>query len=157
MPISFSALEAAVHFAALVERVHEAEHKALERAARVVEAEAKAEIGDYQPAKGLFAAWAQLADSTKADRAAHGFTPNDPLLRTGKLRDGIEHTVEMGALGAGVAHVGSNSPVAVYQELGTSRIPPRSFLGGAAFAKEHEVRAILGDAVIATIAGKRAI
>lgn len=149
---SFSAAQAAAHFAAMIEKVHEAERHALEKAARIVADEAKAEIGDYQPAKGPFEAWQSLADSTQADRAAHGFTPDDPLLRTGKLRDSIEHKVE-----GHTAHVGSNNPVAVYQELGTSRIPPRSFLGGAAFKKEEEVKAVLGESVIAVIAGKRAI
>ena len=39
-------------------------HKAMDRAARIVEREAKAEIGHYQDAASPFAAWAPLAEST---------------------------------------------------------------------------------------------
>ena len=38
--------------------------------------------------------------------------------------------------------------MAVYQELGTSKMPPRSFLGGAAFAKQAEVLEVLGQAYV---------
>lgn len=145
-------LQAAAHFAAMIAKIREAEREALEKAAKIVAEEARKEIGDYQPAKGPFEAWKELAESTKAERSKAGFTPNDPLLRTGKLRNSIEHQVE-----GDTAHVGSNNPIAVYQELGTSRIPPRSFLGGAAFTKEAEVKAVLGEDIIAIIEGKRAI
>ena len=46
------------HLPGLVSEVHHATHSALERAAVVVEAEAKGEIGTYQPEAGPFAAWA---------------------------------------------------------------------------------------------------
>ena len=127
-------------------------HKALERAAKVVEAEAKREIGHYQSAAGPFAAWAELADSTKADRVAQGFTENDPLLRTGDLRDSITH-----AVGHHEAVIGSNSDVAVYQELGTRRIPPRSFLGGAMVRKSDTVAAILGAGVVKGLVGEQVV
>ncbi len=151
-------MEAVAHFGSLAQHVHHAEAEALEKAARVVEAEAKSEIGTYQPAAGPFAAWQELADSTKADRAAKGYTANDPLLRVGTLRDSIEHKIQMGGLeDGGVAHIGSDSDIALYQEMGTSRIPARSFLGGAAFRKEHEVRELLGGEVVASLNGSRFI
>jgi HK97 gp10 family phage protein len=56
--------------------------------------------------------------------AKHGDTP---LLDTGALRDSIEITLEPKR-----AIVGTNNEYAEYQELGTSRIPPRPFMGPAA-------------------------
>ena len=144
---------AAVSFLSMAERVQLEQSAALKKAALIVQKEARSEIGDYQPDKGPFAAWAELADSTQKDRAAKGFPDNEPLLRTGALRDSIEHTVKSHH----EAEVGSDSLIAVYQELGTNHIPPRSFLGGAAFTKSHEVKALLGHSVIATIMGKKAI
>ena len=129
--------------------IEEASHRGLEKAARIVEAEAKREIGTYQGQAGPFAAWAELTEATKADRVAKGFTENDPLLRTGDMRDTIGHRV------AGhEAVVGSDSDIAVYQELGTSRIPPRSFLGGAAFRKAEEVAQTLGHAAVLGLVGR---
>lgn len=120
----------------------------LTEAAKVVQKEAKAEIGTYQSASGPFAAWAELADSTKSDRVAKGFTENDPLLRTGEMRDSIEYTV------AGrEAHIGSDNDKAVWQELGTDRIPPRSFLGGAAFRKGPEIAHAIGAETFAYLCG----
>lgn len=105
-------------------------HEMLENACKIVEAEAKDVIGSYRYN------WPQLAESTQAERGRLGFPENEPLLRTGELRDSIEHTViEHESAG----YVGSNSMIAVYQELGTSRIPPRSFLAGASRAKEEEI------------------
>jgi hypothetical protein len=53
-------------------------------------------------------------------------------------------------LGAGlevVGLVGTDDKIAVYQELGTRTIPPRSFLGEAAMHKEVEVHEVLGLAM----------
>lgn len=128
------------------------EHSALERAAVLIENDAKASVGEYQVAAGPFVEWARLADATKADRVAKGFPEDEPELRTGALRDSIQHQT-----GTHEAHVGSDALVMVYQELGTAKMPPRSILGGAAVRKADEVRDLVGDAVVAHIAGKRAI
>lgn len=133
--------------------VEKATHRALEKAARVVEREAKAEIGEYQGQAGPFVAWAELAQSTKDDRVRNGFAENEPLLRTGDLRDSIGHTVHMHDPQSGEATVGSNSDIAVYQELGTRHIPPRSFLGGALVRKTNEVKAICGQEVVRALVG----
>ena len=127
---------------------------ALEKAAQIVEKEAKAEIGHYQDAAGPFAGWAELADSTKADRAAKGFPENEPLLRTGELRDSISHKVEVTGPVSGKAVIGSDSDIAVYQELGTKNIPPRSFLGGALVRKSHAVAELLGASVHKALIGE---
>lgn len=91
-----------------------------------IEETAKEEIGVYQPAVGPFEAWAPLAASTRADRARSGYTEDDPLLRSGELRDSIESEV-MGL----AAIVGTKSQIGLWQEVGTKHIPPRPFIGPA--------------------------
>lgn len=81
---------------------------------------AAAYIGHYQTG------WAPLAQSTIADKAAKGFAVPAPLLRTGEMRDTIGHLVDPIEF---KVVIGSTDPKALWQELGTSRIPPRSFLG----------------------------
>lgn len=123
-------------------------HHGLKEVANAVEATAKAEIGHYQPAVGGFGAWPELADSTKADRVRQGFSENDPLLRTGELRDSIGHEIE------GLeAIIGSESDVMVWQELGTKHIPPRPVLGPAAIVNEEKIREILGRAAARGLLG----
>lgn len=137
------------HVAGAIVRLDHAEHQAMEQAALVVEKRAKAILGEYQAQGGPFAAWAELADSTKADRVRHGFPENEPLLRTGHMRDSIDHKV----IGNRDAVVGSDDPIAEYQELGTSRIPPRSFLGAAAVQKGPEVAQIIGLGTVQAFTG----
>lgn len=123
----------------MVAGVSQAQHAALEKAAVIVETEAKAEIGNYQGAAGPFAAWAPLKPETIA-RKVNGDTP---LLETGEMRDSIEHMVQGNS-----AYVGSNNEKALWQENGTSRgIPPRSFLGGAAVRKSPDVVAAVGQTI----------
>ncbi len=98
----------------------------LEAVAIEIEQTAKAQIGEYQEASGPFSAWTELAESTKTDRLRRGYTENDPGLRSGAMRESIEHKVE------GLdAVVGSNDDKLVYFEFGTSRQPPRPVLGMA--------------------------
>ncbi len=140
-----------------------AQHEAMGRAVDVVKEEAQAVIGqgydypasDRPAAYAPDAAWAGLAPATVADRVANGFPADEPLLRTGQLRDSIESRVEQGFRLDVEGVVGSDDEIAVYQELGTGTIPPRPFLGGAAFHKKEEVVEILGHAVAVTIAGQK--
>ena len=53
-----------------------------------------------------------------------------------------------------LGHVGSNDDVAVYQEFGTSRIPPRPFLMGAAMRLEPDIHKLFKRAVMAIVLGK---
>jgi hypothetical protein len=115
--------------AGIGETMNKANHEILEIACQVIEGEAKRVIGTYDYD------WPQLAASTQAQRVHEGFPANEPLLKTGELRDSIEHTI----IDSHHAEVGSNSDIAVYQELGTASIPPRSFLMQAAVHKEKEV------------------
>lgn len=148
--MDFDLLGFAAHMSALAAHHGHPSHEAMEKAANLVAEEAKAEIGHYQDAVGGFAAWEQLAGVTQKKRADAGFTPNDPLLVTGDLQKSIESTVADNK-----GYVGSGLDEAVWQEMGTERIPPRSFLGGAAARKGHEVARLLGRDVVSSIAGRK--
>ena len=117
-----------------------AARKALQKAAKLVEKRAKEKIGEYQKQAGPFIAWPELAESTKADRARHGYPEDEPLLRSGEMRDSIGRATSIDGL---EVQIGSNSDIAVWQELGTQHIPPRSFLGGATAEKLHEIKEIM--------------
>ena len=114
----------------------------LEKTCQLIEDRAKAAIGTYD------FGWKQLAESTQEQRVALGFLANEPLLRTGQLKDSIGHVVE-----GNVGYVGTNDPVAKYHEYGTSKIPPRPFLAGALAATEAEIPKIFGSAVKAAMSG----
>jgi hypothetical protein len=71
----------------------------------------------------------------------------DPLLRTGELRDSIGGEAE--EVGIGVRGiVGSTSDIAALQEMGTSRIPARPFLGPALMLAETKIAEDLGHLAI---------
>jgi HK97 gp10 family phage protein len=108
-------------------------------ACKAVAAEAKRVLGEGYPE------WPALQPETIA-RKMHG---NTPLLETGEMRASIEWTAH-GLHG----EVGSNSDIAVYQEFGTSRIPPRPFLAGAAMRMEPEIHKLAARAVMAVVAGR---
>lgn len=139
----------AVHCVGMVATVEAAQASGMDRATAHLQAKAKGKLGTYQPEAQTFAAWAELAESTKERREKAGFTPNDPLLMTGDMRDSIErqHTSIEGV-------VGSNSDIAVYQELGTAKIPPRSFFGSTGVEEAGRVVQILGAATALALAGE---
>ena len=149
----FSLLGFVGHLAALVIETDRAEHDALDHAARIIQDEAKASVGTYQPQSGPFAAWAPLAEATKDDRVRRGYAADEPELRDGTLRDSIERTVG-GGRGLGlerVAEVGSNLDIMEFQELGTPNMPPRSILGGAAARKSDDVALVIGETYVAEL------
>lgn len=127
----------------------EVEHHMLERVGVMVEKRAKEKIGEYQGQAGQFIAWPELADSTQKQREDLGYDPDKPLLRDGTLRDSIEHRTDVTEV-----HIGSDNPIAEYQELGTEHIPPRSFLGGAAFELTPKIVDDMGIEVTAYLAGE---
>lgn len=126
---------------------------ASESGAVLVERTAKAKIGEYQAAVGPFPEWAPLAESTLADKQRKGFAElghDNPLLRTGDMRDSItHHATAQGFI------VGSDSEVAGYQEFGTRTIPPRPFLGPAIFEAEPAVAAIVGNGISSHLRGTK--
>lgn len=126
----------------------EVTHHITETAANIVKKDAKNRIGTYQDRSGNFAAWEPLAESTVADRVAKGYTPNDPLLREGVLRDSIEAETH-----GNEAVVGSTDEVALYQEVGTEHIPPRAFLGPALYENKNAISVMAGNTVLAWISG----
>ncbi len=133
----------ALHLVTLQSQQLREQEKGLEKVATAIEKTAKSELGVYQPAAGPFSAWPALAESTKEDRSAKGFPADEPLLRTGTLRNSISHQVK-----GSHAAVGSTSEVMVAQELGTARIPPRPVLGPAAIRNKKVIQKVLGRAVL---------
>lgn len=123
-------------FANMAIALPRATHTAMEAACVVVEREARRVIGTYDYG------WPQLAPSTQADRVQQGFPANEPLLRTGEMRDSIEHVSSPTE-----GRIGSNNPKAIWHELGTSRVPPRPFLSSALQHEAAHVVAIIGGTV----------
>lgn len=124
-------------------------HEGLKVIAEKIEAKAKSEFGTYQPAAGEFPEWPELADSTKEDRLKQGFSEDEPLLRTGKLRDSLGHEVK------GLeAVIGSTDERMVFHEFGTSRIPARPVLGPAAFHSKDIVQKLVGAAAMSGLIGR---
>lgn len=135
---------------AAAERV--ALEQGIKQASSLIENTAKSEFGVYQPEVGPFQGWAELAESTKEDRARKGFPEDEPLLRTGKLKDSISHKIK------GLeAAIGSDSDVMVYQEFGTQKIPPRPVLGPAAYRNKKKIKKIIGAAAVTGLLGGGAI
>lgn len=130
-------------------------HEGLKKAAELIEATARAEIGVYQNGVGtfqgdigMFPAWAQLAESTERQKERMGYPLDSPLLASGAMRDSFSHQV------AGLkAIIGSDDPVAVYHETGTPNMPPRPVFGPAAARNEDKVLRILGEAAAAGLIG----
>jgi hypothetical protein len=132
-------LEAAARMAAAAEGVKVAEHEIIEIACEMVEAKAKGLIGHPH------SWWLPLAPETLKRKDG----VNTPLLETGEMRDSIEHTVVDHEHG----YVGSNNDKAVWHELGTSRVPPRSFLGAAAALEGPAVAKMAGEVMVAAVGG----
>ncbi|MDJ0474339.1 hypothetical protein QNA27_11790 [Pantoea eucalypti] len=107
-----------------------------------IEETAKEEIGVYQPAYGPFEPWAPLAESTKADRVRQGYSEDEPLLRSGELRESIQSEI------VGLAAiVGTKSDIGFWQEVGTCHIPPRPFIGPAYVRKIDPLLESIGGAI----------
>ena len=163
--IEFGSIEAFIrHLEKMAAAVERATPTGLEAAASLVEKAAKAEIGTYQEATGPFNDWVPLSQATLEGFYAEGIgrvpgkielgfaPPDNPLLRTGELRDSYEHTVQ-----GHEASIGSNLDIAVWQELGTPNarfpIPPRSVLGAAASRNEDRVVDLMASPCVRAMAG----
>ena len=137
------------HVAGYEARLDKTLRAGFRRVGRIVQSEAVREIGSYQGEAAPFAAWAELADSTKDDRVRQGFTENDPGLRTGDMRDSIQAVSD-----ASGAAIGSDDDKLVYFELGTEKQPPRSVLGMAVVHKQDAIERALGGAAVAALTGE---
>lgn len=126
----------------------EVTHHLAEKSAEIIQKDAQKRIGEYQDYEGPFNSWAPLADSSKADRVAKGFPEDEPLLRTGDLRDSIEVKAR-----GNEAVIGSVGDIALYQEVGTDKIPPRPFLGPAGFASKLPIGELSAKTIVAWVSG----
>lgn len=138
----FSLLEFISVLPAIARDVEASGPKIVEQACKIVQKKAKAAIGKEHEL------WQPLAASTIADKAHHGFPTPKPLLRTGEMRDSIEYTVD-----GNQGWVGSDLDIALYQEMGTTRIPPRSFLRSAAIASEEKIHRMAAATTVAALSG----
>jgi phage gpG-like protein len=137
--------EAAARMAAAAIDIEAAKRAAIEEACVIVEARAKGMIGHPNPG------WPPLKPETITHKGGLAM----PLLETGEMRDSIQHTVVDSSQG----WVGSNLDRAIFHELGTSKIPPRSFLAHSAMESGPEIAKMvaktIGGAISAGLAGQR--
>lgn len=139
---SFGAM--ARHLARDATRFYDRLQYVLTVAVRDLDRTARKEYGVYQPSVDQFPAWAELADATKADRVRQGFTENDPLLRSGALRDASKWEVH------GLDGVAGNTDKrAFWHEFGTVNMPARPVYGPALARRMNFIASVLGDAIIA--------
>jgi len=126
--------------------------QALEPLAQAIEDNAKARLGQYQSAIDAFPAWQALAASTQAARQAAGYTPDDPLLASGALRDALTHTVAADGLSAeiGIPAGDPTAAAAEAAEVGTANEPQRAFLGPAAYEEMAHVGGYIRPVIDAT-------
>jgi hypothetical protein len=135
---TFSLLGFVAHLHAIDRDMHALGPAIVARACQMVADEARRVIGTYDYG------WPELKPETLARKFY-----DTPLLETGEMRASIEWQAS-GLKG----EVGSNSDKALWQELGTSRIPPRSFLAGAAQHMGPEIEKMAHKAVVAVLLGK---
>lgn len=91
----------------------------------------KAKFGTYGPG------WPALAESTKRERVRLGYSPDDPLFRSGDLQSQVTHQVTRGNLFVGVPdgatlRDGTSATLVMHvHEYGdtTGRIKPRPVFG----------------------------
>lgn len=129
-----SLLEGAAFLTAVQLRIEHGSRAAVTKSARLIRDEARRVLGTYDYD------WPALQEATIERKK----TGDSPLLETGALRRSIKFSVS-GSRDNWEATVGSNDPKALWHELGTVHIPPRSFLAGAAMRKEKEVHEICGN------------
>lgn len=122
---------------------------ALGPAADAVRTEARSILGHYQGEDAGTPAWQPLSASTMKSRERQGFSPNEPLLASGQLRDSIQSSED-----GPEAVVGSAEARAVWQELGTAFIPARPFLAKAGARLSEQVGQFMADVAVSHVAGK---
>lgn len=135
------------HLATLPATLHSAQQHGAVEAGKALAHHAQALIGTEREG------WAALAESTVKQKQAKGQTgrvsATDPLLATGELRDSVSSRVD-----GHTVTLGSTDPVAPFQEFGTSRIPPRPFIGATMHQHGHEAAHTIAEHVTKALAGK---
>lgn len=146
-------MELAVEMEVAAEIIEVQANKAsLRQAAREVLADAREQIGAYQPAVGSYPAWEPLAESTEEEKARLGAPADAPLERFGELKKSFKSDppTEDSIL------FGSDDPVMEFHEFGTVKMPPRPALGPALLKRIDRVQQIFGaNAVRAIVNGQR--
>lgn len=102
--------------------------------------------GHYQPG------WPKLAESTLADKAAKGFAVPSPLKRTGEMAESYRKELEPAEL---AVVVGSEEKKALWQEMGTSHIPPRPVVATAMQNSLPYAADVFGEIAVSLLAGKK--
>jgi hypothetical protein len=138
MTQTFSLLGFVAHLATVERDMHELGPAIVARACEMVCEEAKRVIGEG------YEYWPALQPTTLARKMM-----NTPLLETGELRASIEWNSS-----GNEGYVGSDLDKAIWMELGTVKVPPRSFLAGAAMAMEDKIHKMAARAVMAVMLGK---
>lgn len=137
-----SLVELAAFTAEFIGEVDHLEHKSLEMVGKLVEEAAKEAIGTYDYG------WPELSDRTQEERERLGFSPNDPLLRTGELQESIKHDVDNKTV-----YIGSTLDKALFHEIGTSKIPPRPFLVPSAERNKEKIENMIGRGFLKGLSG----
>lgn len=124
--------------------------------AELIAQDARDRIGEYQDAVGDLPAWAPLSDATQADRVAKGFTADDPLLRSGKLRESIEvrevdEGAEIGVFDPAMTTIAAAMELGYWNARTQTVVPPRSYLRGAATVKGEAAAAEISTRVVAIL------
>jgi HK97 gp10 family phage protein len=154
MTIELNSLaDLAMHLAAAAVEIERNQgRRALNEAAKLIKADARAQIGHYQDEVGAYPAWAPLAESTDEDKARAGAPADAPLERDGDLKKSFRSNFE----GDNAVIVGSTDPVMEYHEFSTSRMPPRPVLGPALLKNIDAIQELVGaSAVDAIVNGQR--
>lgn len=131
------------------------ESKSLNSIGAYLEKKSQDTIGYLQEGGGSFASWPELKEATKKDKERKGYAFKEdfnPLYRTGHLKKSISHVVNRSSH---TVFVGSPLDVALYQEMGTDKIPARSFLGLTFFKEKPQIQYMLGQFLINWITNSR--
>lgn len=135
---------------------------ALKKSAVEVHKTAVAKFGEYQPAVGPYPAWELLTLDTlhqKMDLAGGGADPlighypkgGENSLYPVALRQSLTIEVNESAM---TASVGTNDPIAKWQEFGTTKgnvIPPRPFLRPALYESDDYIKRVINEAIAAAL------
>ena len=157
---TFATLSGAIaHFKTLNDQIERGLAVGMRDASEMLTHEVKEQIGYYLVGStGPFPSTAELADATKAERVALGYTENDPGYRSGEMQESYGFRVDEPGLMVRAA-VGSDDLRALWFEMGTERNgnehqPARSELGIAAFRHGLAAAEIVGRAVARAVEGK---
>ncbi len=138
--------------------IHEmALNTGLKTALGIIKKKAKAKLGHYQEESGPFNAWQELHDITKKDRVEKNYPENEPLLRSGDLRDSYQDEDRglEGIVGSKLSYAGIQEHGGYVVIKGEERfVPPRPSIGPAAYESKEEIKAIIGAASFSGIMGK---